>query len=176
MTTGLAGPTDLSSRAVPARLDTTLLRSFRTRFHTPGAERPILAFTRLGEHGALWLALAAVGAALDSDRRALFTRAGATIAGAYFSNQAIKVVVRRRRPTIDGLPPLVPTHSQISYPSAHASTSFAAARALGRLWPATPLYVAAAAMALSRLYAGVHYPTDVVAGAVLGSAVAELAA
>ena len=159
-----------------AALDHSLLRQLRTRGHRPAAERPILAFTRLGEHGALWLALAAAGAVLDSDRRGLFTRAGATIAGAYVSNQAIKLVVRRRRPTLNGLPPLVPTHSQISYPSAHASTSFAGARALGRLWPATPLYVAAAAMALSRLYAGVHYPTDVVAGAVLGSAVAELTA
>ena len=161
---------------MPARLDTALLRQLRTRGHRHAAERPILAFTRLGEHGALWLALAAAGAVLDTDRRGLFTRAGATIAGAYVSNQAIKLVVRRRRPTLDGLPPLVPTHSQISYPSAHASTSFAGARALGRLWPATPLYVAAAAMALSRLYVGVHYPTDVVAGAVLGSAIAELAA
>jgi membrane-associated phospholipid phosphatase len=77
---------------------------------------------------------------------------------------------------MDGLPPLVPTGSDISYPSAHASTSFAGARALARAWPGTPLYAAAAAMALSRPYVGVHYPSDIVAGALLGVAVAELSA
>ena len=50
------------------------------------------------------------------------------------------------------------------FPSAHASSSFAAARAFGALVPASPLYVIAALMALSRVYLGVHYPSDIVAG------------
>jgi undecaprenyl-diphosphatase len=90
----------------------------------------------------------------------------------------VKLAVGRRRPELADLPPLVPTGSRISYPSAHASTSFAGARSLARAWPAAaaPLYAAAAMMALSRPYVGVHYPSDVVAGAALGTAVAELAA
>ena len=90
----------------------------------------------------------------------------------------MKFAIRRRRPTLDGLPPLVKTGSQISYPSAHATTSFAGARALAGVVPAaTPaLYAVAALMALSRPYVGVHYPSDIVAGAALGTAVAELAA
>jgi undecaprenyl-diphosphatase len=63
---------------------------------------------------------------------------------------------------------------QLSYPSAHASTSFAGARALAAAWPAAPLYALATAMAVSRPYIGVHYPSDVVAGAALGSAIAAL--
>jgi undecaprenyl-diphosphatase len=59
--------------------------------------------------------------------------------------------------------------SRLSYPSAHAATSFAAARALP-----LPLYPLATAMALSRLYLGVHYPSDTLAGAALGDAVAKL--
>jgi membrane-associated phospholipid phosphatase len=161
---------------VPDPIDTVLLRVLRTRGHQPGAERAVLAFTRLGEHGGLWFALAAAGAALDDDRRPLFARAAVAIGAAYSINQLIKLAVRRRRPDLDGLPPLVATGTQISYPSAHASTSFAGARALARAWPATPLYAAAAAMAASRPYVGVHYPSDVVAGALLGVAVAELAA
>ena len=64
--------------------------------------------------------------------------------------------------------------SDRSYPSAHATTSAAAAVGLGRVLPRTPLYATASALALSRLYLGVHYPSDVVAGAALGSAIAEL--
>jgi membrane-associated phospholipid phosphatase len=161
---------------VAAPIDTALLHQLRTRGHQPAAERAVLAFTRLGEHGGLWYALAAAGAALDDERRGLFTRAAGAVAAAYVTNQLIKVAVRRRRPDLDGLPPLVSTGSRISYPSAHASTSFAGARALARAWPAAPLYAAAVAMALSRPYVGVHYPSDVVAGAALGTAVAELAA
>jgi undecaprenyl-diphosphatase len=161
---------------VPAPIDTALLRALRTHGHQPGAERAILAFTRLGEHGGLWFALAAAGAALDEDRRAVFTRALTAIGAAYAINQLIKLAVQRRRPELEDLPPLVATGSRISYPSAHASTSFAGARALARAWPAAPLYVVAAAMAASRPYVGVHYPSDVAAGALLGVAVAELAA
>ena len=88
-------------------------------------------------------------------------------------NYAGKVAVRRRRPELRGLEPLTPTVSRLSFPSAHATTSFAAARAYRRVAPAPLLYSAALAFALSRPYLGVHYPSDVVAGAVLGTAVAE---
>jgi undecaprenyl-diphosphatase len=172
----LAWARDLCSGAVPAQIDTALLRAMRTHGHRPAAEQAVLAFTRLGEHGALWFAMAATGAAFDRDRRGMFARAAAAIGSAYALNQLIKLAVRRRRPELDDLPALVSTGSRISYPSAHASTSFAGARALSRLWPAAPLYVLAAAMALSRPYAGVHYPSDIAAGALLGTAVAELAA
>lgn len=163
-------------RAVPARIDTTLLRALRTHGHHPAAERAILAWTRSGEHGALWFGIAGLGAAVDGRRRERWSRAAAAVAAAYAANQLIKLAVRRRRPHLVDLPPLVKTGTQISYPSAHASTSFAGARSLAPLVPAAApaLYTAAAAMALSRAYVGVHYPSDVVAGAFLGTAVAEL--
>ncbi|HEX8068288.1 MAG TPA: phosphatase PAP2 family protein [Thermoleophilaceae bacterium] len=156
-------------------LDTALLRAARTRGHAPAVERAVARFSALGEHGGVWLAACAAGAALDRRRRDRFARAGATVAAAYVANQAIKVAVRRRRPRLDGLEPVVSTHSQLSYPSAHASTSFAGARALGELWPRPAVYAMALALAASRPYLGVHYPSDSLAGAALGTAVAELA-
>jgi decaprenylphosphoryl-5-phosphoribose phosphatase len=83
--------------------------------------------------------------------------------------------VGRRRPQLEGLPPLVGTVSSRSYPSAHATTSFAAAGALAHGLPAAPLYALACAVAFTRPYLGVHYPSDVVAGAMLGSALEKLA-
>ena len=160
--------------AVPTALDTALLRTLRTRGHQPAAERAVLAFSALGEHGAVWYALSAAGALLDPPRRGVYVRAAVSVAAAYGANQLIKVAVGRGRPRLPDLPPLKSTQMQLSYPSAHASTSFAGARSLARAWPPVPLYALATAMALSRPYIGVHYPSDVVAGAVLGTAVAEL--
>lgn len=139
------------------------------------AERLISAYSRLGEHGAGWLALGAVGTALDprTGARRRWLRGVQIVAAAYGLNYLVKLAVRRPRPQLDGLPPLTPTVSQLSFPSAHSTTSFAAARAFGGLVPARCLYGAAFAFALSRPYLGVHYPSDVLAGAVLGTAIAE---
>ena len=159
---------------MPTALDTALLRVLRTRGHPPAAQRAVLAFSALGEHGALWYALSGAGALLDRPRRGVYARAALSVAAAYCANQLIKLAVGRSRPRLVDLPPLTSTQMQLSFPSAHASTSFAGARSLSRAWPPAPLYAIATAMALSRPYIGVHYPSDVVAGAALGTAVAEL--
>ncbi len=145
----------------------------RTRAHPGALERAVAGYSRLGEHAACWLALGAAGALLDPvpARRARWRRGIGVVAGAYALNYAVKVAVRRHRPELPGLPPLTPTVSRLSFPSAHATSSFAAARAYAGLAPAAALYGAAIAFAVSRPYLGVHYPSDVLAGAVLGTLV-----
>ena len=96
------------------------------------------------------------------------------VVAAYGLNFAVKLAVRRRRPELPGLAPLTPTVSNLSFPSAHCTTSFAAARAYAGLAPTPALYAAATAFALSRPYLGVHYPSDVLAGAGLGTLLATV--
>ncbi|HEY8779226.1 MAG TPA: phosphatase PAP2 family protein, partial [Solirubrobacterales bacterium] len=79
-------------------------------------------------------------------------------------------------PELVGLPPLGGAPSSLSLPSAHATASFAAATAMSRIAPRhTPiLYAGATVMGLTRPYLGMHYPSDVVVGAALGTALGKL--
>jgi membrane-associated phospholipid phosphatase len=158
------------------RADLAVLRFARTRGHGRCVERSVVAYSRTGEHAACWLGLGVAGAVLTGDpaRRAAWLRGVQIVVAAYGINYAVKISVRRRRPELRGLPALTGTPSRLSFPSAHATTSFAAAHAYSAVAPAGPLYTAAVAFALSRPYLGVHYPSDVVGGAVLGSVIATV--
>jgi membrane-associated phospholipid phosphatase len=158
-----------------SRLDRAVLVLARTRAHSPKLERAIGLFSRTGEHAACWLGLGLAGAALASDaaERRRWLRGVRVVAGSYALNYAVKVTVRRRRPDLPGLPALTPTVSRLSFPSAHATTSFAACRAYAGRVPTAPLYATAGLFAVSRPYLGVHYPSDVLAGALLGTLVGQ---
>jgi undecaprenyl-diphosphatase len=98
------------------------------------------------------------------------------VALADWAATAIKALSDRRRPFVRYPEPrvLVPRPHDASFPSGHAATSFAAATILSFAFPkAAPAFIVlAAAVAYSRVYVGVHYPLDVIAGAALGAIVA----
>jgi undecaprenyl-diphosphatase len=129
------------------------------------------ALSRAGEHGTLWLAAGVVGAAVDCERRGAWLRGTALTASAHVVSMAVKRLVRRPRP--EHVEPLVRTAGRHSFPSSHATSAAAATVAYGALGVrvVAPL---AAAMCVSRLVVGVHYPSDVAAGAALGGLMAGL--
>ncbi|MET7680180.1 phosphatase PAP2 family protein [Streptomyces sp. NPDC005423] len=155
------------------RLDDRLLTAVRARSSGPRVVTVARALSRAGEHGALWLAAGLAGAAADRSRRGAWLRATALTAGAHLTSTVVKHVVRRPRPT--RVEPLVRTAGRHAFPSSHAASAAAAAVAFGALgaYAVPPL---AAAMCLSRLVVGVHHPSDVAAGAVLGALTARAGA
>ncbi len=155
------------------RLDLALLRILRTRGHARPLEAVVLRYSSWGEHAALWHAVVAIGVLLDRRLRTTYLRAMVAIALTQGANLVAKTLIRRARPLLEDLPPLSPTISGLSTPSAHASTSAAAASTLSDALPRLPLYSAAAVMALSRPYIGVHYPSDTAAGVALGLLIAR---
>jgi membrane-associated phospholipid phosphatase len=151
-------------------LDSRLLYAMRTRFHSPAAEAVAKALGKLGEYGAIWFAIGIVLAFVDPDNGDDWLIAGILGPVAIGLNFGVKLIVRRPRPVLEGLPPLGGAPSSLSFPSAHATASFACATAMTRIAPeAALLFVLAAGIAACRPYLGMHYPSDVLAGAILGT-------
>jgi len=126
-----------------------------------------------GEWGSVWIAIALAGALVDGERRARWLRTAPVAPAAVGLNYLVKIAVRRDRPRLRRLPPLAGAPSRLSFPSAHATASLAAATAMGRVsrGARVPLFALAGAMCLTRPYLGMHYPSDVLAGAALGIAI-----
>jgi membrane-associated phospholipid phosphatase len=167
---------NLCSPAVLGRLDSRLLYEMRTRFHDPAAETAGKWLGRIGEYGAVWLVIGIALAFADPDNGEDWVVAGILGPVAIGLNYVVKAIVRRPRPVLEGLPPLGGAPSSLSFPSAHATSSFACATAMTRIAPeAAILFILAAAIAACRPYLGMHYPSDVLGGAVLGTALGLIA-
>ena len=152
--------------------DQAVLRFLRTKApHDPASEAVFKTLGTVGEYAAVWVAVGAAGAAADPPRRRRWLLGAGTGPAAIAINYAIKLATGRERPLIEDHPPLARAPSKLSFPSAHATSSFAAATAFGRVEPRTrlPLYALALGICVSRPYLGMHYPSDVLAGVVVGS-------
>ncbi len=151
--------------------DEKLLRAMRTRGHSPYVEKLAKSLGKAGNNGAVWVGVGVVLAVFDSANREAWLVCAVLGPIAIALNYVVKLVVKRPRPVLKGLPPLGGAPSSLSFPSAHATSSFAVATAMARVEPLGALaFVLAIALSLGRPYLGMHYPSDVLAGALLGVA------
>ncbi|MFJ9075549.1 bifunctional phosphatase PAP2/diacylglycerol kinase family protein [Streptomyces sp. NPDC102278] len=167
---------ELTWQGAVARWDRQLFDAVARR-HWPGADRVLPRLGRAANHGVLWGGTAAALAAFGSARTRKAAVRGVTslaLASATI-NTVGKWSVRRRRPVLEGVPAARQLRTQpqtTSFPSGHSASAFAFAAGLALEAPGWGLALApvAASVAFSRVYTGVHYPSDVVAGAALGVA------
>lgn len=149
---------------------------------TPALDRAMARLSRAADYSRLSLASAAVLAATGGRRGRHAAAMGLASVGvaASFINLGVKPLGRRRRPDRAGEQVPVARHvrmpSSTSFPSGHSAAAFAFATGVGYVLPpaALPLRGLAALVAYSRVHTGVHYPGDVVAGALTGTALAQL--
>jgi membrane-associated phospholipid phosphatase len=149
---------------------------------TPTLDRAMNRLTRAADYSKL--SLTAAGLLVLTRGRQGSVAAGAGLASlgvtATIVNAAVKPLGRRHRPdpVAGAVPPArqVRVPSSTSFPSGHSASAFAFATGVGRVLPreAVALRALAALVAYSRVHTGVHYPGDVLAGSLIGSALAQL--
>ncbi len=173
----MPGPLHRATQAV-ARFDAAIDEQVdRVRGH-PHIDRVMYAASELGDFSLVWH-LINTGRALAPDRRLTHAMRIAALLGAESAlvNGPVKTLFRRHRPAWEQERPLRLRRPRTSsFPSGHASAAMTAAGLLAERDPLWPLYcTVGAVVASSRVYVKIHHPSDVVAGAVLGIALARVA-
>ena len=150
----------------------SILDFIQNQFRTPFGDFVMLLISKLGNGGIIWLVLSGLLCVFPKYRKAGVTMLTALALDVLLCNVMLKPLVGRMRPfTVNtGMELLITAPKDFSFPSGHTAASFAAAFALlfvkNKLW--IPSMILASLIAFSRLYLYVHYPTDVLAGILLG--------
>jgi undecaprenyl-diphosphatase len=158
----------------------TAARVWLTTHHHPIADVVMVGLSIIGRGGAMWIAITIALVIVDRGRlRAAGVVAVALALSFVMTDLVIKPIVARARPFEASVATRVIDRRPLTYsfPSGHAASSVAAAITLSQLWPAgrVVLWSLATLVAMSRIYVGVHYPLDVLGGALLGLACAWVA-
>ncbi|MBO5159182.1 MAG: phosphatase PAP2 family protein [Lachnospiraceae bacterium] len=154
-------------------LDGGFLLFLQDSVRNPILNSIMIFITSLGDGGIIWIAATIALLIPKKTRKVGIMSAVALLGSLLINNNLIKNIVQRPRPyvTFTDLQIIIPQPSEFSFPSGHTSSSFASAAVFYRHLPkkfGVPAVILAALIGFSRLYVGVHYPTDVLAGAVMG--------
>lgn len=154
------------------------------RTPTPALDRAMGRLSRAADYSRLSIASAALLALTGGRRGRRAAASGLACVGvtATVVNLAVKPLGRRRRP--DRAAQSVPLTRHVrmpastSFPSGHSAAAFAFATGVGQVMPvgAVPLRALATLVSYSRIHTGVHYPGDVISGALLGTVLAQITA
>ena len=161
-------------------LDGGFLLFLQESVRNPILDNIMIFITSLGNGGMIWIAATIVLLIPKKTRKAGIMSAVALLGSLIINNNIVKNIVQRPRPfvTFTDLQIIIPTPSEFSFPSGHTSSSFAAAAVFYRHLPkklGLPAVILAGLIGFSRLYVGVHYPTDVIAGVLMGILLSYLA-
>ncbi|MCI9439263.1 MAG: phosphatase PAP2 family protein [Lachnospiraceae bacterium] len=154
-------------------LEREILLFFQDMVRNPVLNPVLILITTLGNGAIIWVLLSLGLMIPDKTRRAGMTSLLALVVSLLINNVLLKNLVGRVRPydLLEGLTPLIGRQWDPSFPSGHTGSSFAAAWVLYRELPkrfGVPALILAGLIGLSRLYVGVHYPTDVLFGVISG--------
>lgn len=155
-------------------VDASVLLWIQDILRVPVLNDVVLFFTRLGDSGFLWILISAILLCFKKTRGIGLASLFAMLLGLICTNLILKNLVARPRPyeTVLGALPLMIEGDPLSFPSGHTTAAFAAAgvwfRSVSRKWAGALALVLAALMGFSRMYIGVHYLSDVLAGMVIG--------
>ena len=150
-------------------LDLSILMFVQENLRSAIGDAIMVFITHLGDGGWLWIAIGVLLLLFKKTRLAGFSVLISLAINALFTNVTLKDLIARPRPfhVSDQILPLIPLPNSFSFPSGHTSGSLTAAFALYKTTPkkyGVPAVVLAALIGLSRIYVGVHYPTDVLGG------------
>ena len=163
-------------------LDETVLRWIASNIRAEWLNPAAVFYTTLGNGGLIFIAISVVLLFFCKTRKAGISSLMGMLLGLIVTNLTVKPLVGRLRPWVvmEYFEVLVTSGDLNSFPSGHTCAAFAFAAALCAVlpqrWAKAAALIAAALMGFSRLYVGVHFPTDVLAGAAIGIACGVLGA
>lgn len=154
-------------------IDGNILLFIQDVIRHPALTPFFVGITKLGNAGMIWIVFSILLLFQKKTRKIGMMGICALLLSLLVNNLLLKNLVGRVRPyeVIPGLVPLIPRPKEYSFPSGHSASSFAAASVFYRTMPkkfGIPIVILAFLISVSRLYVGVHYPSDVLVGIVSG--------
>ena len=156
------------------QLDVNILLGIQNLFHSDVLTPIMKAITHMGDKGYVWIALSLFFCIFKKTRKVGVIALFSLVCVWFVNNEIIKVLVHRTRPfnAVPEVVRLIKAPKDYSFPSGHTAAAFAAAVVFFQLLPekiGIPIIAFACLMGFTRMYVGVHYPSDVLGGAVVGT-------